>query len=305
MNKNLDTIVTNVSNELQDTSTSFKTIIKNYINKRYFQVLRAINWQNINSSYSFSTVSGTQEYVLPDDFGKEIIVVDKTLGNEIVKTDLQKLIMDFPDTYQTSGSVSLYYLRIDTVKAQPTAASVVSLVSSSASDTTQTVLVRGIVSNAETSEEVSLNGTSAVTTTASFTRIKGISKSANTSGIITATTNSGVVSVAVLSPKVLESRYKIIGFYYVPSSVATIGVPYIIKPLPLTEDEDYPVIDIGDLIETGAIADALRFKRQYAKANVFESLFITSMSEFIWDESNDPNKVIQFTPVTFNRDNLY
>jgi len=305
MNKSFSTMQTNVINEVMDTSTATKSIIKEYINARYFQILRAVNWQSIRSDYTFDTVASTQEYVLPDDFGKEIMVVDKTNGVELVKTDLQRLIMDLPDAYEDAGSVSKYYIREDTVRDQPSSASVIRVVSSSASDTTQTVLIRGIVNGVETSESVTLTGTTAANSTNSYSRVKAISKSANTTGYITLTSNSQAITIAVLAPKVLEARYKFIGLHYIPTTTLTVGVPYIIKPLPLTEDYDYPIIDIADLIEVGAKADAWRYKRQFAKANVFETLFTSQLSEYIWDKENDPNKVIQFNPSIFDRDNLY
>jgi hypothetical protein len=292
-----------VANEVMDTSDNFKSIIKEYINARYFQILRAINWQCIRKDYTFDTTASQQEYVLPDDFGKEIQVVDKTNGRELIKTDLQKLITDFPDAYEDSGSVERYYILEDTVQNQPTSASVLSIVSSSNSDTTQTILIRGIVDGVETTESVTLNGTTSVSTTNEFSRVKAISKSGNTNGYITI--SAGSITIGVLAPKILEGRYKKIGLHYVPTTSLTIGVPYIIKPLPLTEDYDYPIIDIADLIETGAKADAWRYKRQFAKANVFEVKFNSELAEYVWEKENDPNRVIQFMPVTFNKDNLY
>jgi hypothetical protein len=95
------------------------------------------------------------------------------------------------------------------------------------------------------------------------------------------------------------------GLYYVPSSVITVRVPYIIKPLPMTEDYDYPILDISDLLEAGAMADAWRYKRQFNKAGVYETLFTSRISEYIWDKDNDPNRVYQFKPSTYNKENLY
>lgn len=296
---------TNVANEVQDTSTAMKALIGTYLNNRYFQVLRAINWMTVRNDYTVTTSAGTQEYVLSDDFGKELAVVDDTTQKEITKIDYQLMIMEYPSTYSTQGTVKNYYIREDLIKAQPTSASALAIVSSSASDTTQVVLVRGISSSSEITEEVTLNGATPAATTNSFTRIKAISKSAVTVGTVTITSNSGAVTNAVLVPEVLETRYKFIGFYSVPSSAQTVRVPYTVKPLPMTEDYDYPVIDIADLLEDGAKADAWRYKKMFAKAGVFETLFAAHLDEFIWDNHNDPNRVYQFMPSTFNKENLY
>jgi hypothetical protein len=302
MNKNFLTIQTNVGNEVIDTSSAFKTIIKPYINARYFQILRQINWQNINPDYSFNTVDGTQDYVLPNDFYKPISVRDSTNGTELAETDLQTLINNYPDAMTDEGTVERYVIMEQAVQNQPTSATAVSIVSSSASDTTQTVLVRGISGGVETTEEETLTGTTPAVTTATFTRIIGISKSATTTGYITVT---ATVTLAILPPETLESRYKIMRLHYVPSAVLAIVAPYTIKPSPMSDDMDYPILDIADLIEIGAKADAWRYKKMFAKANVFEAQFTTGLAEYVWDKENQPNKITQFSPNVYNKDNLY
>ena len=302
MNKNFLKIQTNVGNEVIDTSDTFKTIIKEYINARYFQILRQINWQNINPDYSFNTVGGTQDYVLPDDFYKPISVRDSTNGTELAETDLQALITNYPDDVSEEGTVSRYVIMEQAVMTQPTEATIVSIVSSSGSDTTQTVLVRGISDGVEMTEEETLTGETPATTTAEFTRIIGISKSAITDGAITVT---ATVTLAILPPETLESRYKIMRLHYVPTTTLAIVAPYTIKPSPMSDDMDYPILDIADLIEMGAKADAWRYKKMFAKANVFEAQFTAGLADYVWDKENQPNRIIQFAPSTFNKDNLY
>lgn len=305
MNKSLSSIISNVQAEIQDTSTSIESIVKNYVNKRYFQILRAINWENINPSYSFSTVAGTQSYVLPDDFGKPLIVRDATNNNEISEIDYQALISQNISVISSSGNPTQYSIIEDRVQNQPTASSALSIVSDSASDTTQTILVRGISSSLEVYESVALTGTSPATTVNSYTRIISISKSAVTVGKVTATSNAAAVTVIAIPPVITTPFFKKITFNYVPSGTVVMAIPYYIKPSPLVDDNDYPIIDIADGIELGTIADTWRYKRQFAKASVFEGQFAQFLNDYIWDKENKPNQVQQFIPTTFNRDGLY
>jgi len=302
MNKSFSVIKTNVASEVQDTTTSMKSLIGNYINRRYFQILRAINWQNVRDDYSFDTIAKTQDYVLPDDFGKEIYTLDSTNGRELSRVNMQDLVRVYPDSITSTGTVYRYAILDDAVENQPSSASTITVVSSSSSDTSQKVLIRGISGNVEITEELSLNGTTNVTSTNSFSRIKAISKDADTVGKITVT--AGSTTIAVLAPKVLESRYKKVRLHYVPTQTLTIKMPYIIKPLPMIEDSDYPIIDIADLIEIGAMADAWRYKRHFLKAKNYEILFQEQLADYVWDKENQPNEVTQFKPATFNRDNL-
>ena len=71
-----------------------------------------------------------------------------------------------------------------------------------------------------------------------------------------------------------------------------------------TQTYDYPLLDIGDLIELGAISDALKYKRQYSKAQTYELMFQQGSAEFVFDQENQ-NRVIQFSPNTFDKDDLY
>lgn len=303
MNKSFSTLKTNIGTEVQDTSSAFATIIGTFINRRYFQILRTINWKNVYPDYSFSTVVGTQRYVLPNDFGKAIACNDITNDVEISALSLEELYSTYK-TIDDSGTVERYSILDDTVQAQPTSSSVLALVSSSAADTTQTVLIRGISGGVEVYESVTLTGTTPVNSTNAYTRVKAISKSAVTAGKVTITSNSAAVTVATIYGEELETRYKIFLAHYVPAEVIEISLPYIIKPLPLSQSYDYPVIDIGDLIEIGATADAWRYKRQFNKALVLENMFTAMLQTYIFDKENEPNEIKQFVPQMYSRETV-
>jgi hypothetical protein len=96
-----------------------------------------------------------------------------------------------------------------------------------------------------------------------------------------------------------------IRFHYYPAASITVALPYIIKPDELSDDDDTPLLPISNLLEIGAQADAYRYKNQFAKAQIFEALFSKELAEYIWEQENQPNQVIQFNPVTYDKDNLY
>lgn len=306
MGKDFVTMVSNIGGDVQDTSTAFATIIKRYINRRYFQILNVTSWTNIVPGYTFNTVSGAQNYILPDDFNKEISCTDTTNGEELSKIDLDYLYSTYTDDLSTSGTIARYAIYEDFVQTQPTSSSTLSVVSASGDDTlTRIVQVRGISGGVETYEEITLDGTSPISSANAYTRIKGISKNMETAGKITITSNSGAVTVAVIPKEALQCRYKLIKLHYVPAQVVTISLPYTSKPMPLSQDYDYPVIDCADLIELGALADCWRYKRQFSKAQSMDMLFAQDLALLLWNKENQPNQVIQFKPKTYNKDNLY
>ena len=214
MARNFSVIKTNVGNNVQDTSTGFSVILGNYINRRYFQVLRAINWNYINEDYTISVTAGTQDYTLPTDFSKIVYCVDTTNGREIDGTTIGKIAQAYPNNLTTSGTIRRY---------------------------------------------------------ATFSKDDGS---------------------------------QVIRFHYNPDTDRTVALPYIVKPSELSADGDQPVLNLEDILEVGATADALRYKRQYAKAKDYEAQFRIHLDDYIWEQANDPNRITQFTPTTYNRNDL-
>lgn len=102
-----------------------------------------------------------------------------------------------------------------------------------------------------------------------------------------------------------DDKKNYIKFHYKPDSSITVALPYIVKPTELSGDTDTTLAPIEDLLELGAIADAWRYKRQFAKAAEYETRFAIELQKYIWSEENQPNQVHQFIPVTYNRDLLY
>lgn len=133
-----------------------------------------------------------------------------------------------------SGNPRIYTLfEYAGVETQPAAASTLSLVSSSASDTTQIVLIRGLVSGYDDYESVTLSGTSTVATTKSFSRIDSISKSAETAGRVTVT--AGATTVVVLGALEKTVRFRKIRFFPEAGSSITITIKHYKAPvIPVT-----------------------------------------------------------------------
>lgn len=304
MNKTFGTMKTNVGNAIQDTSSEMKTVIGVFLNSRLEEVRQRLNiFGSERTDYTFSTVSGTQDYVMPDDFGKEINVVDITNNVELGRESTQEWARNNSGDIDASGTATKYVLLDDNVRAQPTSASVITVVSDNASDN-QTIHIRGLVSGTEKSDDLTLNGTSTVAGTIAFDRILGISKSAVTAGTVTATSNSAAVTVATIAPNMIVSRVKKIRLMDIPNGIVTIQVIYLTKQIPMTSDYDYPNVECDEALEHGATADAWRYKRQFAKASFCESLFEKALANLAFNMASQPNLVNRFNPKPYSR-NIY
>lgn len=99
---------------------------------------------------------------------------------------------------------------------------------------------------------------------------------------------------------------KTVRFYQIPNSILAIKMPYIKQASDMSASTDLPIVDMADLAsELGATADAWRTKRQFEKASDFEVQYEQIIMEMIWSIENDPNRITQFRPSTYNRDLLY
>lgn len=293
----------NVGTNIQDTSTGTQSVIKNYVNDIYFDILKRINWQDIDDDYTFPTVADQQDYVLPTNFGKEVYVFNSSTNTEISPITMQELVRDYAGSLSLSGDVARYIILNKQVRKQPTSSSVLDIVSSSASDSTQVVRVKGTNSlGVELDETVTLTGTTPVNTANSYTEIRSITKSATTTGYITITSNSSAVTVAVLAAADLAYSVNVIRLHYIPTSVQTISLPYLIRPMPMVSDYDQPVLDCADVIELGATMKAWRYKRQFSKATDYERQYERAIDTLVWDKENSYNQGHFFGILPYPRD---
>jgi phage anti-repressor protein len=208
---------TNISNNVGHADGTLASIINVYINNRYRQVQQRYNTQTIDEDYSFPTVSGTQDYDMPTDFGKEIYVYDATNKYQLASATFQELVDQFPSTLDSSGTATLY---------------------------------------------------------------------------------------SVYEKIVASVRTKRMRLYPTPSAAVTIKVPYIVKATDLSNNTDIPIIECEDGLELGATADTFRYLKQYAKATDFENLFERWLSDYIWSQENNPNRVTLFNPKPYDRETV-
>lgn len=148
----------------------------------------------------------------------------------------------------TTGIPSLYRMwGEDSVLAQLKEASVINVVSSSASDTSQTITIFGTVSGYPDYETISLTGTTTAAGSKSFTTVERVVSNATARvGRVTVSANTGNTTVAVLpvGATAREVKYRKIQIRPLPNAVFPIFCYYYKTPYLLVNDED--VHELGD-----------------------------------------------------------
>lgn len=212
---------------------------------------------------TFSTVGGQQIYSLHQEFMRPFSFRNTTQRVWLQETpgrNIEPLQLD-PNNDLDSHRFSLWGR--SPVQNQPTSASVLTIVSSSASDNTaaKAIVVTGDTADGVTSESLTPNGTTPVAGTTSFTQILSVTKSAAWAGTLTMTSNSAAVTNLKLFASEFGRSYPQIQLLYLPDSGDTIAYRFYRKPRALTRDND--LTDIPDPFERVLVFDALLLMGAY------------------------------------------
>lgn len=227
-------------------SGTIDVYVKRWINSAVRTVSSEARWKDLRGIQTVPTVAGQEDYVLPYDFGQIAFVYHRFLGyNHKVSPIPERLYVGQAFIGTTQGTPHWYRTwSANNMLAQPTAASVITVVSSaSTGDNAQKVLVEGLVGGYPDREEIALNNDTPVAGTKVFTEVHKVSKSASTIGRISLSADTGSTLVGVL-PAGLSSnslRRKWIKYYYIPDVTdESIYNHYYRKILDMAHDNDSP-----------------------------------------------------------------
>lgn len=302
---------------VQNTSTSTSNAndllpkVKDWCRTRYDRILRSFPWDELNRSYNLSVTTGTRDYALRYDVEQIIKMWDSTHGIEITALDIRDHIRFNAVMLEVSGNVQTgnpdQYVDIGSksVSALLSTADRVQVLSTSASDTSPKIIrITGEVSGMPVSESITLTGTTAASSTNTFDSGTELTISAGTSdgtlqdlsGVVTVrefTTNANVL--AKLAPNERAPYYKWIRLSVTPASALTAQVWYKKRWMPLTNDNDVPLIPCANEIVEGVVADALWEDGQETAAQSQENKFVKSVTE-LWYSRRPRNLITQIIP---------
>lgn len=248
--KNIRDQVLRLIDEAGDTGTTVE-IVKDLVNQAHQARCLSRPWQFMewDKPVTLTTTSGVYTYPLHQEFGRPKFFKDESSGNlleEVSNREIDDMNLAIPVNEVTTGEydkLHFYYSGTSPVAAQPSAADTLTVVSTSASDTGSTyqVVVKGELANGSlTAEVLTLNGTTPVTTSLSFQKVNGVSKSQEFNGTMTLATTGGTTLLSLL-PWEMGRQYQNITFLEDPG-VRTITYRFFRQPLLLRNDYDIPDI---------------------------------------------------------------
>ena len=305
---------------LSNTSTSTTNAndiypkLKDWCNERYERVYETYPWRNALEDTSLDIVASQVEYVMDRDVGKMWVVYDQTNGKLIKENELESHFrfrapnMDQTGNKYTTDPNSYYPTGMFTVKAEiGGTAEKLTVVSSSALDVTPNVVqITGLVDGVTLSEEVVITGTSDADSSNTYDANQKVRIAVGTSnatrktvvGIITVDGKTSSTVFAKIAPSEHAPMYRWINASPTPKSSGTQPtwlIWYSKRIQLLVNDNDVPIIDIGNALVQGIVADGLREEGLDNQANVAEQMFASLVAEKKLADTG-PNLVEQFIP---------
>lgn len=267
----------------QDRGTDAETMGKRAINRAYRRLLDAVDNRTEKRSFTFTSVASQQDYGLPLYVADIVSIVDPTNKKELEPMSEEELDYYWPGS-TSSGTPHAYYPigRYGT-QVHPDG-NTVTFVSDNASDDAQ-IRVTGFVSGILQSELITINGTTNVTSSKSYTTIESMTKLASTSlsidGNITVTEDGSNGTIAVIPYWVTSPSYQWIGLHKIPDAAITYTVRADMYKPNLVHDYDWPSIeeDYHDLILLDALTEVLPVWGKPEEAIYYERKFSRRMKE--------------------------
>jgi hypothetical protein len=218
-----------------------RTNVQYALNQAHFQRLTEQNWPFMiwDRPESFSLVQGVQQYSLHPEFLRPISFFNRTQGTFLEEVPMR----NYQAVDQTAlGQTNFVLWGEAPVQAQPAAASVLTIVSDSSSDTGAAfaITVTGDTPNGIRSETISPNGVTPVSGAVQFTKVTGVSKPIAWNGMLTV--SAGAVTLLKLFATEFGRSYQQIYFPTSPSSPDTIEYRFYKRPAQLVNDGDIPQI---------------------------------------------------------------
>lgn len=269
--------------------------VRNALNAAHRYRLSMYPWPHMiwDRTETFTTVSGTYNYMLHQEFGRPLYFRNQRTHELMVETVRKNIDPSKLDWNSDENGNRFVLWGRSPVAAQPTSASVITISSTSALDTgaADAIVVRGVTSsNSVTAELITPNGTTPVAGTVSFVKILAITKASPWDGTLTVTSNSAAVTVLTLNACEYGREYPIFRLLSNLTGGDIIEYTFYRQPMQLVNDFDIPEIPypyseilvwdaLLDLMAYDSQLDSARFRQFGTNAQRIEDAMVAAL----WD----------------------
>lgn len=297
-----DELYTNISQTVRETQVP--TILKSFLNLTLQEIWNYHPWTFKRRKTTFSTVANQEDYALDEEVDGIALLRQRTSPTRLIYLPDSVFYTLQPAPEDAGSGVSRYYRLWEETgfKTQLTADGTLYVKSDSALDTSSfTVRVVGRNSSQDVvSETLTLNGITAVTSSTTWDDggLLQISKSAATTGTITAYATTGNTILSELAPEDLAPRYKKISLYPIPSSVVTMYLEYWERLRLLVNNADVPMLDKKWVwvLREGALAKTWEYKQNEELSEAHLQQFLRGLKLMIQQDERNMDYVPVIRP---------
>jgi len=275
--------------------TGAKNQIIDWININYEKVWNAYPWEDIKEiELSLTTSDGI--ITLPNYVDDVIAVRNST--TPLPNISVVHVHNHDPDDLDGAGTpAGWYHISASPVLTPLAAAGIVKIASSSASDSSGTVRVEGVLNNETVFEEASLNGTTKASTTQTFDVLHNLTKP-TTVGRVTIY-NSSDAALATISPQENRARYKRIKLRPIVGSSTTIKVMCRRKFERMSSNHDSLLLSRAETaILKLTIADIFAYLGKMDKGGVYRNQGEEELNIAVRNETRINAKANQVLPLS-------
>lgn len=280
--------------------TQINTTIEEYLNATLAEIndpawafeqvvaMRGYNhlWSFNRRKTTLATVASTEFYQLPRDLDK-ISLIRQTTTPVKIRFIPDDLFYDYIPNPTATGSPKWYRIwEEEGVEVRLSTDDMLEILSNNSADTTQTIRIVGYDTNGLLrTESLTLTGTTAVAGTITYDagKILRISKSTDTTGIITIREKTADTVLVKLAPTERAPRFKIISFYPIPSSAITLYIEYFTCIRRLEGDNDVP--DLNEkwfwVVRLGTMAKVYQYQGKESLFNTTQGLFASAVRSMV------------------------
>lgn len=278
MSMSFKQIYTQVSQHVQDTGSGRQTRIKDSINRKYQELADGFDWPDLYriELAEVTVTAGESTIMMPAhvDIVKKIIL-DSNKDLLLASTPSMFFKRNFDILDNSSNPFQFTIIGTSPFKRPITTAETLVFVSSDAADTTPIVQVWGLVNGEEINESITMNGTTNVTSSNTFSRVTRIGtdtsvEDSSRAGNITVTGTTSSTEYAVIKAHEFDSRYQVLRLQDGASAGTTLSVFYKKKVQRLINDGDSLEIPVGLILFELAVMDILDSQGKSAQAREHE-----------------------------------
>lgn len=272
-----------------------RTNVKNAINSAQQTRLTAYPWPHMiwDRAETFTTVSGTQQYSLHQEFSRPLYFMNRSTRQLMIETPKKNIDPSIVDwNNDTNGNRFVLWGR-SPVLAQPSSASVITIVSTNALDTgsADAIVVKGVTTdNSVTAELISPNGTTPAAGAISFVKILAVTKASGWDGKMTMSSNSAAVTNLTLNSCEYGRQYPLFWLLSNLTGGDVIEYKFYRQPFPLVNDFDIPEIPapFSEILVWDALMDLMAYDSQLDSARMAKfsenaSRLEESMMAALWE----------------------